>query len=80
MSYGSAMGVRSVQQLRQTLTEIQVAPIRSSVHIPVATLWAHYTGGDVEAGLAELEAPAAAMIDDLLWWTAALKTARVSAF
>jgi len=79
VSYGSAMGVRSVQQLRQTLTEIQVAPIRSSVHIPVATLWAHYTGGDVEAGLAELEAPAEAMIDDLLWWTAALKTARVSA-
>jgi NAD(P)H-dependent FMN reductase len=79
VSYGSAMGVRSVQQLRQTLTEIQVAPIRSSVHIPVATLWAHYTGGDVEAGLAELEAPAEAMIDDLLWWTAALKTARCSA-
>jgi hypothetical protein len=26
--------------------------------------------------LAELEAPAAAMIDDLLWWTPALKTAR----
>jgi len=52
------------------------APIRSSVHIPVATLWAHYRGGDVEAGLAELEAPAKVMIDDLLWWTAALKAAR----
>jgi NAD(P)H-dependent FMN reductase len=76
VSFGSAMGARSVQQLRQTLIEIQVAPIRSSVHIPVATLWAHYTGGDVEAGLAELEAPAEAMIDDLLWWTATLKTAR----
>jgi hypothetical protein len=35
--------------------------------------------GDVDAGLAELEAPAAALIDDLLWWTAALKTARASA-
>ena len=79
VSYGSAMGVRSVQQLRQTMTELQVAPIRSSVHIPVATLWAHYKGGDVDAGLAELDAPAAApMIDDLLWWTAALKTARAS--
>jgi NAD(P)H-dependent FMN reductase len=76
VSYGSAMGVRSVQQLRQTVIELQLAPIRSSVHIPVPTLWAHYTGGDVEAGLTELEAPARAMIDDLLWWTAALKTAR----
>jgi hypothetical protein len=65
-----------VQQLRENLIEVQLAPIRSSVHIPVATLWAHYTGGDVDAGLAELKAPAHEMIDDLLWWTAALKTAR----
>jgi hypothetical protein len=42
-------------------------------------LWAHYTGGDVEAGLAELEAPAGALIDDLLWWTGALKAARARA-
>ena len=79
VSYGSAIGVRSVQQLRQTMTELQVATIRSSVHVPVATLWAHYRGGDVDAGLAELGKPAEAMIDDLLWWTAALKTARASA-
>ena len=79
VSYGSAMGARAVQQLRESLIEVQAAPIRSSVHIPVATLWAHYTGGDVEAGLAELEAAAGTMIDDLLWWTAALKTARASA-
>jgi NAD(P)H-dependent FMN reductase len=72
-------GARSVQQLRQTVIELQLAPIRSSVHIPVATLMAHYRGGDVDAGLAELEAPAEAMIDDLLWWTTALKTARASA-
>ena len=79
VSYGSAMGARGVQQLRETAIELQLAPIRSSVHIPVATLWAHYQGGDVEAGLAELEAPAKTLIDDLLWWTAALKTARASA-
>jgi NAD(P)H-dependent FMN reductase len=76
VSYGSAGGTRSVQQLRQNVIELQLAPIRSSVHIPVATLWAHYRGGDVDAGLAELAEPAEAMIDDLLWWTAALKTAR----
>ena len=76
VSYGSAVGARGVQQLRQTLIEVQLAPVRSSVHIPVATLWAHYKGGDVDAGLAELEAPARALIDDLLWWTTALKAAR----
>jgi len=79
VSYGSAMGARSVQQLRETAIELQLAPVRSSVHIPVSTLWAHYKGGDVDAGLAELEGPAKKLIDDLLWWTAALKTARDSA-
>jgi NAD(P)H-dependent FMN reductase len=76
VSYGSAMGTRSVQQLRETAIELQLAPVRSSVHIPVSALWAHFQGGDVEAGLAELDAPATTMIDDLLWWTAALKNAR----
>jgi NAD(P)H-dependent FMN reductase len=38
VSYGSAMGARSVQQLRETAIELQMAPVRSSVHIPVATL------------------------------------------
>ena len=76
VSYGSVGGVRSVQQLRQTVIELQLAPVRSSVHIPAAILRAHNQGGDVDAGLAELGEHAEAMIDDLLWWTAALKTAR----
>jgi NAD(P)H-dependent FMN reductase len=79
VSYGSAMGARGVQQLRLTAIELQLAPVRSSVHIPVATLWAHFQGGDVDAGLTELEGAAKTMIDDLLWWTAALKAARATA-
>jgi NAD(P)H-dependent FMN reductase len=79
VSYGSAMGARGVQQLRLTAIELQLAPVRSSVYIPVATLWAHFQGGDVEAGLTELEATAKTMIDDLVWWTAALKAARATA-
>jgi NAD(P)H-dependent FMN reductase len=80
VSYGSAAGTRAVQQLRENVIELQMAPVRSSVHIPVSTLMAHYTGGDVEAGLAELDAVAAApMIDDLLWWTETLKTGRANA-
>jgi NAD(P)H-dependent FMN reductase len=75
-SYGSAMGARGVQQLRAIAVELQMAPVRSCVQIPVATLWAHFQGGDVDAGLAELDQQANVMIDDLLWWTAALKAAR----
>src|SRR5580658_536103 len=79
VSYGAVSGARSVQQLRETAIELQLAPVRSSVHIPAAVLWAHFQGGDVNAGLAELEAQAKAMIYDLLWWTEALKTARATA-
>jgi NAD(P)H-dependent FMN reductase len=76
VSYGAVSGARSVQQLRDTAIELQLAPVRSSVHIPVATLWARFQGGDVDAGLAEQEGRAGIMIDDLLWWTSALKAAR----
>jgi NAD(P)H-dependent FMN reductase len=77
VSYGSMAGTRTVQQLRETVIELQFAPVRSSVHIPAAILRAHNQGADVDAALAELGKHAEAMIDDLLWWTAALKTARV---
>src|SRR5438445_5252520 len=76
VSYGSAMGARAVQQLRETAIEIQMAPIRSSVHIPVATLWAHFQGGDVDKGLAELDKQANVLIDDLLCWMGAVMVAR----
>jgi len=35
-----------------------------------------FEGGDVDKGLAELDKQANVMIDDLFWWTAALKIAR----
>jgi NAD(P)H-dependent FMN reductase len=76
VSWGSAVGARGVQQLRETMIEVQIVPVRSSVHVPVATLWAHFQGGDVNKGLAELGTQAQTMIDDLLWWTTALKAAR----
>jgi NAD(P)H-dependent FMN reductase len=76
VSYGGSAGVRSVQQLRETAIALQLAPVCSAVHIPAATLFAHFQGGDVDAGLAVLSEPAGKLIDDLLWWTAALKTAR----
>lgn len=79
VSYGSVLGARSVLQLREISTELQLAPVRSAVHIPVSTLRAHFQGGDVDPGLAELEARAGALIDDLLWWTEALKMARTGA-
>ncbi|HVZ20429.1 MAG TPA: NAD(P)H-dependent oxidoreductase [Vicinamibacterales bacterium] len=76
VGYGTVAGARSIEQLRQIAVELQLAPIQSAVHVPMATLMAHFQGGDVEAGLAELQTAADHMIDDLLWWTRALKNAR----
>ena len=76
VSYGGASGVRSVQQLRQTAIELQMAPIRSAVHLPQAALMAHFTGGDVGSVLTASDGDAGKLIDDLLWWANALGNAR----
>jgi len=79
VSYGSVGGARAVGQLRQIATEVQLAPIRSAVHIPAGAIYAHFQGKDVTPYLVELDVPADQMIDDLLWWTKTLKTARARA-
>ncbi|WP_213805994.1 NAD(P)H-dependent oxidoreductase [Granulicella sp. dw_53] len=76
VAYGSVMGARSVQQLRHAAVNLEMVSIRSAVHIPMAPVLTHSQGGDVGSALAELDVPAKALIDDLLWWTAVLKTAR----
>jgi NAD(P)H-dependent FMN reductase len=76
LSWGAAGGVRSVEQLRQVIVTLHMMPLRSAVHIPIEALRAHCQGGDVEACLAELDIPANAMLDDLLWWTSVLTHAR----
>jgi hypothetical protein len=50
--------------------DVQIAPVRSSGDILVATLRAHFQGGDVNKGLAELGIQARMMIEALSWITA----------
>jgi NAD(P)H-dependent FMN reductase len=76
VGYGSVGGARAIEQLREIAVEMQLAPIRSAVHVPVAALYAHFQSKDVTPHLAELDVVANQTIDDLLWWTKALKTAR----
>lgn len=78
VGHGSVGGARAIEQLRAIATEVQLAPIRSAVHLPATTLYAHFQGQDVAPHLAELDNVADQMIDDLLWWTTALKVARDS--
>lgn len=74
VSYGSVGGGRSIEQLRQVAVELQMAPVRSSVHIA----WAEYMAavkGQPDA-FAPLEQQANTLLDQLIWWTTALKAAR----
>jgi NAD(P)H-dependent FMN reductase len=78
VSYGSAGGARSVEQLREVAIELQMTPVRFAVHIP----W------QVMASMMSLPSPVPpelfepvngakdTMIQQLLWWTKALKQAR----
>ena len=78
VAYGSALGARAVEQLRQVAVELQMAPIRAAVHIP----------SDVYMAVAKETAPAnpelfkpiaekaTGMLTQLMWWARALKAAR----
>ncbi len=76
VGYGSAGGARAVEQLRLIAVELQMAPIRSGVHIQ----WADYmpvAKGEKKLGeLQHLNDTAVTMLDQLAWWAKALKTAR----
>jgi NAD(P)H-dependent FMN reductase len=76
VGYGSVGGARAVQVLRLTVNELQMMPVRRAVHVPLDALMAHFQGGDVETALKASDGAADLMIQDLLWWTEALKTAR----
>ncbi len=76
VGYGGVSGARSVEHLRLIACEMQMAPLRFAMHIPMSTLLLHLQGKDAAAALGESKQAAGAMIDDLLWWSDALKAAR----
>jgi NAD(P)H-dependent FMN reductase len=76
VSWGGVGGGRAIEHLRGIATALHLAPSYTAVHLPFATLMAHFQGGDVGAALEQSKQSAMTMIDDLLWWTATLKGAR----
>lgn len=76
VTYGSAMGARSVEQLRMVAVELQMAPIRNAVHMPYETIVRVGKGEAAEAVLSAYEDRANGLADQLLWWARALKQAR----
>lgn len=74
--YGGVGAARAIEQLRLILIELQMAPTRSAVHFAGNDFIAALREGKPIADYAYLKPTADAMLDELVWWTNALKVAR----
>ncbi|GGK33163.1 FMN reductase [Deinococcus malanensis] len=78
VGYGSVGAARAIEQLRQIAVELQMAPIRTAVHIQGADFFAVWQQGKDLNELTYLEPGVQGMLEELAWWAKALKTARES--
>ena len=76
VGYGAVGGARAVEHLRLSAIELQMAPIRTAVHIQVPVYLAVLKEGKQLSEFDFLNQSAKDMLDQLAWWTNALKVAR----
>jgi NAD(P)H-dependent FMN reductase len=76
LGYGGVGAARAIEQLRLILIELQMAPTRSAVHFAGNDFMAALREGKPIADFGYLKPAADAMLDELAWWTSALKVAR----
>jgi NAD(P)H-dependent FMN reductase len=78
LGYGGVGGARAVEQLRLISVELQMAPTRAGVHILGPVYMEVLKGEKTLSDYDYLTKGANDMLDQLAWWTDALKTARES--
>jgi len=79
VGYGSVGGVRAVEHLRNIMNELQAAPVRHTVHIGGADFMAVMFGQKTWDDILPIYAPFTKdLFDNLRWWTAATKAARLA--
>ena len=76
VGYGNAGGARAIEQLRLILVELQIAPLRSALHMAGREYLDMVLNGKMFADFPHLEAAAATVLDDVIWWGKALRAAR----
>src|SRR4051812_37353717 len=76
VGYGSAGGARAVEHLRLVMAEMQVATVRNQVALSLFTDFENYT---TFKPAAHHEKSVNQMLDQLIAWSEALKTLRVTA-
>ena len=76
VSYGSALGARSVEQLREVAVELGMVPIRNAVHMPYDVLVAAGKGMPESELFSAYEERGNGMLDQLIQWSKAAKSLR----
>ena len=76
VGYGAVGGSRAVEQLRLVAAELQLATTRTGVYIQGADFMAALKQGKDLKEIPHLQQGAKDLLDQLAWWTRALRTAR----
>jgi NAD(P)H-dependent FMN reductase len=76
VGYGNVGGGRAIEQLREVVVELEMAPLRHAVHV-LPDLMRPAMQSDYDPALFESLLPKLQVLgDDLAWWAKALATAR----
>ena len=79
VGYGSVGGARAIEHLRNIMVELQAVPVRHAVHIGGSDFVPIMMGKKTwEETAPNFDAYVPEMLDNLVWWTNATKTARAA--
>jgi NAD(P)H-dependent FMN reductase len=78
VGYGNTGGARAIEQLRQVVVELEMAPLRHAIHITPDLMRPAMQSGDPagEGIFAPLQPRLELLADDLAWWARTLAVAR----
>jgi NAD(P)H-dependent FMN reductase len=77
VGYGSVGGARAIEHLRNIMVELQAVPVRHAVHIGGSDFLPIMMGKKTwDESKGNFDAYVPEMLDNLVWWTKATKSAR----
>lgn len=78
VGYGGVGGARAVEHLRHILAEQHVATLKHAVHIGMVEMIGMLREGKTMAHFPHLAEASKPMLDDLVWWSNALRAGRLA--
>ncbi|MDB5871181.1 MAG: NADPH-dependent reductase [Ramlibacter sp.] len=78
VGYGGVGAARAIEQLRLVVSELQMVSVRNAVHVGMVEFLGILQQGKGLDDFPHLVQAANGLLDDLAWWTKALKQARTA--